>query len=82
MEDINKISFEQTSDMMEYLVYEYGLPSLTEEALITFGQHAARVYGLYNEDTRLTFDLICACIIKFIKTPFGAKLLQELTQCH
>lgn len=64
----------------EDLVYKYNTPYITFDNLIILARRAIVVFDLqYIYNKKIPFDIICLSIIKYINTPFGKKILYELT---
>lgn len=59
------------------LVHEYGVPLLCFEDLVQLGIRTTKVYNL---DSKVPFEVLCLAIKNFISTPFGNKMLLELSK--
>lgn len=76
-----KIKDEVEIDMDELvynLLLEHGVNIPCMHNIAYLGQRAVKAFGKWDDARTITFPEICECIKKFIKTPFGAKLLKEL----
>jgi hypothetical protein len=67
-------------DVVGDLANEWGIPIMSFDNLVLLGQRVVIVYALDAVAKRITFDVMCHYIAKFIQTPFGGRVLQELLQ--
>ena len=61
------------------LAYEHGIPYITFEHLVELGRKAALVYHLEEKAKKISFDMMCTYIKMYISTPFGLRVLRELS---
>lgn len=76
----NQDKFVNMECVIGALAHEHGVPYLTLDQLEELGKRAVTVYSLQGLATKITFAEICEYIICFIKTPFGARQLQNLSK--
>jgi len=65
-------------DVIGELAYEHGLPPISFENLVLLGQRVVIIYNLDHQAKKITFDVMCHYIKKFIETPFGLNTLKSL----
>lgn len=68
------------TDVIGNLAYEHGIPTISFDDLIKLGQRVVIVYGLDHLAKRITFDVMCTYIAKYIQTPFGRKVLDDIVK--
>lgn len=65
-------------DVIGETAYEYGWPVLEFDNIIALGKKAVQVYGLQDKYRKITFEVMCEYITKYINTAFGRRVLIEL----
>lgn len=65
-------------DVIGELAHEHGLPIISFDNLVELGKRVVTVYNLDHQAKKITFEVMCTYIRKFIATPFGLKMLREL----
>ena len=68
-------------DVIGDLAHEHGIPIISFDNLVKLGQRVVIIYGLDHLAKRITFDVMCSYIAKYIQTPFGKQVLEDILTC-
>ncbi len=63
-------------DVVGEYAKECRVPCISFNNLICLGVRAVRALNVKNK--HISFDMMCKCIVLYIKTPFGKRILKEL----
>jgi len=77
---INSDTLVNMEHVIGQLALEYSIPILSFENLVKLGQRAVAVYGLSSQASKIPFADLCDYISAYIQTPFGLRVLKELSQ--
>ncbi len=79
MKTKQEIKYVLMSDVIGSLAEEYAIPILSFDNLVLLGQRTVHIYNLDHRAKTIKFAVLCEYITMFIQTPFGKRLLKELS---
>jgi hypothetical protein len=68
------------TSVIDTLCHEHNIPTLSLENFIKFAKRTIIVYDLRSQGKRIEFSNLCEYVYMFSLTPFGLKILKELSE--